>query len=197
MSTVTANPVPLTQRLAVALPGAGALISGQPIAGVGMLALDGMLAWVAIAGFPRLHDLLWPSRDLSIPGVVAVASWCLLVVGSYGLAWRQSQPGVPSGGIRSGRDLFLRQFTRHRTGMLGLFGVVLLGALVLMAPLIAPFDPDAIDVGPGYMAPGWNVHDATMQLHWFGTDQHGRDLFSRVLFGGRIAEEILSSRRRA
>lgn len=49
----------------------------------------------------------------------------------------------------------------------------------IFAPLIAPHDPDAIDLSNRLLSPG--------QSHWFGTDELGRDIFSRVLFGARLS----------
>jgi peptide/nickel transport system permease protein len=51
--------------------------------------------------------------------------------------------------------------------------------LALLAPLIAPYDPDAIDVKAILLAPSSG--------HWMGTDGLGRDVFSRMLFGARIS----------
>lgn len=51
--------------------------------------------------------------------------------------------------------------------------------LALLAPLIAPYDPDAIDVKAILLAPS--------SVHWMGTDGLGRDVFSRMLFGARIS----------
>jgi len=51
--------------------------------------------------------------------------------------------------------------------------------LALLAPLIAPFDPDAIDVKSILLPPS--------PSHWMGTDSLGRDVFSRMLFGARIS----------
>ena len=52
-------------------------------------------------------------------------------------------------------------------------------ALALLAPLLAPYDPDAIDVKAILLTPS--------STHWMGTDGLGRDVFSRMLFGARIS----------
>jgi peptide/nickel transport system permease protein len=60
-------------------------------------------------------------------------------------------------------------------------GVVLLviAALALLAPWVAPFDP---------LATSWSlVRKAPSTAHWFGTDEVGRDLLSRVIWGGRAS----------
>jgi len=51
--------------------------------------------------------------------------------------------------------------------------------LAVLAPAIAPFDPDAIDVKSILLPPS--------SSHWMGTDSLGRDVFSRMLFGARIS----------
>lgn len=56
-------------------------------------------------------------------------------------------------------------------------GVLVLGAV--LAPVLAPYLPDAIDLGARRAAPS--------AAHWFGTDELGRDVFSRVLFGARVS----------
>ena len=59
-------------------------------------------------------------------------------------------------------------------------GLVLVGSIVLavlLAPLIAPYGPDT----PDYNA----ILQGPSHLHWFGTDNVGRDIFSRILYGGR------------
>lgn len=61
-----------------------------------------------------------------------------------------------------------------------LFVVITLSAL--LAPVIAPFDPNAIDVG--------NVLAAPSSENWLGTDKIGRDVFSRILYGGRVSIAI-------
>lgn len=61
---------------------------------------------------------------------------------------------------------------------LGAAVVTLFVGLSLAAPLIAPFDPVAYQGGGRLVAPSWD--------HWFGTDTLGRDIFSRVLHGGRV-----------
>jgi peptide/nickel transport system permease protein len=58
-------------------------------------------------------------------------------------------------------------------------------ALVLaaaIAPIIAPYGMDTLDLANRRGAPSWS--------HWFGTDELGRDLFTRVLFGARISLAI-------
>lgn len=73
---------------------------------------------------------------------------------------------------------FLRAFLSNRKG---LAGTLLLGTIVFIsvaAPLIAPYDPEAYGVGKALAPPSLE--------HLFGTDDLGRDVLSRFLYGGRI-----------
>jgi len=66
-----------------------------------------------------------------------------------------------------------------------LFGIVVVGILtlmVLLAPVISPHDPVSINIEKALMAPS--------RAHIFGTDYLGRDLFSRIIYGGRISLSI-------
>lgn len=59
-------------------------------------------------------------------------------------------------------------------------GGVMLAAIVgiaVCAPLVATYDPGFIPRGEARLSPSWN--------HWFGTDEIGRDVFSRVVYGAR------------
>lgn len=75
--------------------------------------------------------------------------------------------------------LYLRQ---SKAGMLGLTIVVLHLLIALSSPLIVPYDPTDIDASLKNQSPS--------REHLFGTDQFGRDVFTRVLLGGRIALAI-------
>lgn len=62
-----------------------------------------------------------------------------------------------------------------------MIAITILGGWLLVAltaPLIAPYDPDAIDIS--------NMLTGPSSTHWFGTDQVGRDVFSRVIHAARV-----------
>ena len=73
-----------------------------------------------------------------------------------------------------------RRWRRHGLGILGLLLAALAVVAALGAPLLAPHDPVTADFAQGLKPPGTPGHP-------WGTDQLGRDLFSRVLYGARIA----------
>jgi peptide/nickel transport system permease protein len=68
---------------------------------------------------------------------------------------------------------------RNPLTLAGLLIVVAVAALSILAPVLSPYDPDAIDWEDRLLPPG--------KGHLFGTDEVGRDLFSRVLWGGRLS----------
>ena len=70
------------------------------------------------------------------------------------------------------------QFRSNGLAMIGLITAVVMILLSLAAPLIAPYNPSAQDLA-GRLAP-------PSPEHWLGTDELGRDLLTRVLYGGQI-----------
>ncbi|HZU93368.1 MAG TPA: ABC transporter permease [Microbacterium sp.] len=76
----------------------------------------------------------------------------------------------------------LRAPRRPRPPLLYASAVVVLAAITLaaiLAPLVAPCDPDAVDFTSFLAAPS--------AAHWLGTDSLGRDILSRIIWGGRTA----------
>jgi peptide/nickel transport system permease protein len=73
----------------------------------------------------------------------------------------------------------LRRLLRRRTAVFGLVVVVLMALLAIFAPWVAPFDPLATSFAI--------VRKAPSAAHWFGTDEVGRDLLARVIYGGRAS----------
>src|SRR5881396_3649337 len=76
----------------------------------------------------------------------------------------------------------LGRLLRHRGAIVG-GGVILLIALTaLLAPMIAPYDPADVGVGPSLQGPS--------REHVMGTDTFGRDIFSRVVFGAQLSLQV-------
>jgi peptide/nickel transport system permease protein len=73
----------------------------------------------------------------------------------------------------------MRRLLRRKGAVFGLFVIALLVALALLAPLISPYDPSSQT---------WSaVRKAPSALHWFGTDDVGRDVLARVIYGARAS----------
>lgn len=75
-------------------------------------------------------------------------------------------------------ETIFRRFRHHHLAMVSLIILVILGGAALLAPVIAPYQPDEI-VGTFSGAP--------CKEFWLGTDQIGRDVFSRLLYAMRIS----------
>jgi peptide/nickel transport system permease protein len=71
-----------------------------------------------------------------------------------------------------------RDFTANRLAMGGLVVVVVLMLASLAAPLLAPYDPGIQNLANRLSRPS--------AAHWLGTDELGRDILSRILFGGQV-----------
>ncbi len=72
-----------------------------------------------------------------------------------------------------------REIHRNPLTLFGLCVVVALVLLAIFAPLVAPYDPIAIDLRGRLQPPTWT--------HWMGTDEVGRDILSRVVYGARVS----------
>ncbi len=75
-----------------------------------------------------------------------------------------------------------RKFLRSKSGIIGLALVLLLILTAIVAGWIAPYDPLQMATGGMLEAPSW--------AHPFGTDEFGRDLFSRVIYGARLTLRV-------
>ncbi len=72
-----------------------------------------------------------------------------------------------------------RRLRRSPGAMVGLAIVGLFGALAVWAPLVAPANPISQNLDARLLPPSW--------AHWLGTDDLGRDLLSRIIYGGRTS----------
>ena len=96
------------------------------------------------------------------------------------LNWRERHHST----IRAIR-LYARTFARNSSAMFGLFLVMLIVITAIIAPWIVPYPEDAIGavhMDLKLMPPSWD--------HWFGTDEVGNDVFTRVIMGTRITLQI-------
>lgn len=75
--------------------------------------------------------------------------------------------------------LFFRRLFRRRIALVAFVTLALIVALALLAPYLSPYSPTAMKVMNRLRPP-----DA---LHWFGTDEFGRDVLSRIIYGGRAS----------
>ena len=72
-----------------------------------------------------------------------------------------------------------RRFKKHRIAYVGFFFFVALLLLVIAGPYLAPYELDQVSLGERMNGPSL--------LHWFGTDELGRDTWVRIMHGGRVS----------
>jgi len=96
-------------------------------------------------------------------------------------AYEKMRQSLPFINIRQGSqiDLILRRFVQNKLAVFGFLLTVFYLSISLIGPLFAPYDPFQLRVGEPFEPPS--------TTHWFGTDHLGRDVFSRVLEGGRLS----------
>ncbi|WP_105420064.1 ABC transporter permease [Neorhizobium sp. T25_27] len=74
---------------------------------------------------------------------------------------------------------FFRRFLKRKTVALGLIVIVVFVLLAVFAPWIAPYSPSKLSIVNRLKPPS--------EIYWFGTDEFGRDIFSRTIFAGRLS----------
>ena len=77
---------------------------------------------------------------------------------------------------------FRHRFLKNRLALAGSVLVLFLFVVSLLAPWLAPYDPNAIDLK--------NILASPSAAHWFGTDQLGRDVCSRMIWGAGISLKV-------
>jgi peptide/nickel transport system permease protein len=78
--------------------------------------------------------------------------------------------------------IIARRFAKNKLSFIGACLVLLLLFVALLAPIVSPFNPAAIDVH--------NILSPPTKEHIFGTDELGRDVFSRIIWGSRISLQV-------
>lgn len=81
--------------------------------------------------------------------------------------------------IKSKWDMALKKLKRNKNSMFGLALITLMVYIVMLAPFLATHNPVDVDWAALTQGPS--------KTHWFGTDEFGRDIFSRTLYGSRVA----------
>lgn len=80
---------------------------------------------------------------------------------------------------------FLLRLSKRKTALIALAFLIIILFIALFAPMLAPMDPMEQDIARRLMPPG-TVNEEGF-IHWLGTDQLGRDVLSRVIYGSRVS----------
>ena len=113
---------------------------------------------------------------------LAVVTLVLGLAASWLWSWRDAASGRGAKAVGVSQwDLARRAFAKNRAAVVGLIVIVALYLLALLTPLVAPYDPTA----PGDLVTERFI--GVSAVHPLGTDQFGRDVLSRLLYGARIS----------
>jgi peptide/nickel transport system permease protein len=167
------------------LPGVGHLMLGKRRRGVHLLLLTVGLALVLVLRWDAFVEALmsprlasWLSARFLLAALATTALFSLYDVrrslASHGEDYRGRSPF----------QVARRRFADNQLAVIALYVIVLMYLIAALAPILAPFDPAAIEnpTETQYLAPSWQ--------HLFGTDEFGRDLFSRALYGASVSLSI-------
>jgi peptide/nickel transport system permease protein len=80
---------------------------------------------------------------------------------------------------RERRRLFIRRYLSNKLAVVGSIIILIVSLFAVLAPVVTQFTPLEIDPLNRLQAPNAD--------HWFGTDNFGRDVFSRVVYGGQVS----------
>jgi len=175
---------PWAIALSAVLPGLGSLAIGRIANG----------AWILGGWSIALATLMISTEDLSrTASDGGVSDWIALVTlvatligmwvwGILDVAVLATRP-IKRAGVSQWR-IAARRFRRNRLAMAGLAIMVFLYWVTLMAPFLAPYDPNF----QGNIV--LNRYQSPSVEHLLGTDKFGRDIFSRILYGARISLSI-------
>ena len=81
--------------------------------------------------------------------------------------------------IPSERSKFLRRLLKRKTVAIGVTVLIAFALLAILAPWIAPYSPSKLSIVNRLKPPSG--------IYWFGTDEFGRDVFSRTIYAGRLS----------
>jgi len=82
--------------------------------------------------------------------------------------------------------VIFRRFRRHKLAMVSAGVIIVIFLISVFARQVAPFEPQELQVG-NYFLPLGSVSEETGRVHYLGTDNIGRDYFSRLVYAGRIS----------
>lgn len=169
-----------------AVPGVGHVLHGRAQRGLFLgVAWAAFVVLLGVSG-GRVGEVL---AGRALDAKLAFAFLVLVVAGLPVLSWLDCRRlrGAPERVRREGESQWksvYRRFMRNRVARTGLLLVIALYCMAILAPLLAPHDPNAQDdiVRTRYQPPG-----AEFKL---GTDKFGRDILSRIIYGSRISLSI-------
>ncbi|MEJ2312640.1 MAG: ABC transporter permease [Gemmatimonadales bacterium] len=168
------------------VPGLGHLALGRTGRGIRLMLFSAAAIFLMVWRWDRFADAFsapfldrWLASVFLILVLVGAVWYSRLDVGRIQRArGEEKRPG------KSPWAVAMRRFRQNRLAVYSIYVIILFYALAILAPILAPYDPAAIPdvMANRYLPPSW--------AHPFGTDEFGRDLFSRALYGARVSLSI-------
>ncbi len=186
--TQDAVPDPALRPFAV-VPGVAHLMLGRKKRGFHLLAFTVALfimvglRWGAfIDGFssPALDE--WIATRFVIAALIGCVIFSILDV--HRLTGDQPDEAAAIAKGKSPLRVAIRRFGENKLAVAALYLILLFYLVAILAPILAPYDPSAIEnpTETQYLSPSLQ--------HLFGTDEFGRDLFSRAVYGARVSLSV-------
>jgi len=171
------------------VPGLGHLLMGWQRRGLHLLVFALGITLVLVGRWgPFRAGLAGPDIGARLASLFVIVSLAATATFSV-MDVRRLQRADPDAGTqtahaRSPLRIARRRFAAHRLAIAALYVIGFLYLLAILAPILAPYDPSAIEnvLTTRYQPPSWD--------HLFGTDDFGRDLFSRALYGARVSLSV-------
>lgn len=168
------------------VPGLGHLALGQRAKGAHLLAVTAVAVFILVWRMDRVAAA-FNSRaiDQWIASLFLIGSLLLVVVYSRRDVRRLLEQGdEPSVVSKSPWRVAMRRFRANTLAVASIYVIAILYIAALLTPLLAPYDPSAIEnvLETRYLSPSG--------AHLFGTDEFGRDLFTRALYGARVSLSV-------
>ena len=178
------NRTPHAERWAL-VPGTGHLVLGRRQRGVHLLGYTlivlGALVWRRerfVAAFTTTALDQWVAALFLVASLIG-AVWYSL----WDVRRLARQPPQPYEG-KSPMRIAWRRFRANALAVASVYVILFFYLVAILAPLLAPHDPATIEhvLETRYLAPSW--------AHLMGTDEFGRDLMSRAIYGARVSLSI-------
>jgi peptide/nickel transport system permease protein len=171
------------------VPGVAHLMLGRKKRGFHLLAFTVALfimvglRWGAfIDGFssPALDE--WIATRFVIAALIGCVIFSILDV--HRLTGDQPDEAAAIAKGKSPLRVAIRRFGENKLAVAALYLILLFYLVAILAPILAPYDPSAIEnpTETQYLSPSLQ--------HLFGTDEFGRDLFSRAVYGARVSLSV-------
>jgi peptide/nickel transport system permease protein len=168
------------------VPGLAHLALGHRSRGVHLMVYTALVAFITVWRWDRVSGAFsTSSTDRWVASLFLFGSLAGSVMFSHWDAHRllgRMNLSVSVG--KSPMRIAWRRFRANSLAVASLYVIALFYLVAILAPLVAPFDPAAIDdvLGSRYLSPSLT--------HLFGTDEFGRDLFSRAVYGARVSLSV-------